>query len=40
MTQEQQFLAALQSAATYTLQGSTLEFRTAGGAIAVTLHRA
>ena len=40
MTQETQFLVALQTAATYTLQGSTLEFRTAAGAIAVTLKRA
>jgi len=40
MTQEHEFLTALESAATYTLQGSTLEFRTAGGSIAVTLHRA
>jgi len=40
MTQEQQFLAALESAATYTVQGSMLEFRAAGGAIAATLHRA
>ena len=40
MTQEQQFLAALESTATYKLQGATLELRTAGGAIAVTLHRA
>lgn len=40
MTQEQEYLAALESAATYKLQGSTLEFRTADDAIAVTLKRA
>ena len=40
MTQEQQFLAALESAATYKIQGTTLELRTASGALAVTLHRA
>jgi heat shock protein HslJ len=40
MEQESAYLAALQSAATYSLQGSTLELRTAGDAIAVTLQRA
>jgi heat shock protein HslJ len=40
MEQEAAYLAALQSAATYSLQGSTLEVRTAGDAIAVTLQRA
>jgi heat shock protein HslJ len=40
MEQESQYLAALQSAATYTLRGNTLEFRTADGALAVTLRPA
>jgi heat shock protein HslJ len=40
MEQESAYLAALQSAATYSIQGSTLEFRTASGAIAVSLSRA
>jgi heat shock protein HslJ len=39
MEQESAFLAALQSAATYNLQGSTLELRTAGGSIAVSMQR-
>jgi heat shock protein HslJ len=36
MEQEQLYLAALKSAATWTISGSTLELRTAGGALAVT----
>jgi heat shock protein HslJ len=40
MQQESAYLAALESAATYSIQGSTLEFRTAGDVIAVTLTRA
>jgi heat shock protein HslJ len=40
MEQESGYLVALQSAATYSIQGSTLEFRTASGAIAVSLSRA
>jgi heat shock protein HslJ len=40
MDQEAAYLAALATAATYQLQGSTLELRTAGGAIAVTMQRA
>jgi heat shock protein HslJ len=39
MEQESAYLAALQSAATYKLTGSTLEFRTAGGSIAVSMQR-
>ena len=40
MAQEAAFLAALASAATYTVQGSTLELRTAGGSLAATMQRA
>lgn len=40
MDQESQYLAALQSAATYSIQGSILEFRTASGALAVSFERA
>ena len=40
MEQESAYLAALQSAVTYSIQGSSLEFRTASGAIAVSLSRA
>jgi heat shock protein HslJ len=40
MEQEAQFLAALQTAATYTLRGDMLELRTADGALAVTLKPA
>jgi heat shock protein HslJ len=39
MVQEQQYLAALQSAATYTIQLDTMEFRTADDALAVTFVR-
>ena len=34
------YLAALTTAATYRIQGSTLELRTAGGAIAADFTRA
>jgi heat shock protein HslJ len=37
MEQEQAFLAALQSAATFTVEGDTLQMRTAGDAIAVMM---
>lgn len=37
MEQEQAFLAALQSAATFTIEGDALEMRTADGAIAVMM---
>jgi heat shock protein HslJ len=40
MTQESAYLAALGSAATYTLEGAKLELRNANGSIAVTLARA
>ena len=40
MEQESGYLAALATAATYSIQGATLEFRTAGGAIAAVLSRA
>jgi len=40
MDQEAAYLAALATAATYQLQGSTLELRTADGATAVTMQRA
>jgi heat shock protein HslJ len=40
MEQETQFLQALETAATYRLDGSQLELRTADGALAVTLARA
>ena len=37
---ESAHLEALATAATYSIQGATLEFRTAGGAIAAVLSRA
>jgi heat shock protein HslJ len=40
MEQESAYLAALATAATYSIRGATLEFRTAGGAIAAELSRA
>jgi len=40
MDQETAYLAALGTAATYQVQGSTLEFRTAGGAIAADFTKA
>jgi heat shock protein HslJ len=40
MDQEQQYLAALQSAATYRIDGSKLELRTADGALAADFARA
>jgi len=40
MEQEAAYLAALQSAAAYRLEGDHLELRTADGAIAATLQRA
>jgi heat shock protein HslJ len=40
MDQESAYLAALASAATYSVQGTTLELRTASGAIAASLSRA
>jgi heat shock protein HslJ len=40
MDQEAQYLAALQTAATYSLEGNSLEFRTADGALAVTFQQA
>jgi heat shock protein HslJ len=40
MEQESAYLAALASAATYSMQGATLELRTAGGAIAASFSRA
>lgn len=40
MTQEARYLKALASTATYRLQGDRLEFRTKGGAVAVTLSAA
>lgn len=39
MDQETQYLAALSTAATYRIEGSTLELRDADGALAVTLKR-
>jgi len=39
MEQESAYQAALAGAATYSIQGTTLEFRTASGAIAVSLSR-
>jgi heat shock protein HslJ len=39
MAQEAAFLAALQTAATYTFRGNRLELRTADGALAVALQR-
>ena len=39
MDQENQFMAALQSAATYKIQGDRLELRTADGALAVDFQR-
>lgn len=40
MAQEQEFLAALATAATYRLQGNTLEMRTAGSQLAVLANTA
>jgi heat shock protein HslJ len=40
MDQEQQYLAALSTAATYRVDGNTLELRTADGALAATFQRA
>jgi hypothetical protein len=40
MEQESACLAALATAASYEMQGTTLEFRTGGGAIAVPMLRA
>lgn len=40
MEQEAQFLAALESAATYQLDGDMLHLRTADDALAVTMRRA
>ncbi|HXV97717.1 MAG TPA: carboxylesterase family protein, partial [Anaerolineae bacterium] len=40
MDQEMQYLAALETAATYQLRGDTLELRTADGALAVTFQSA
>ena len=40
MEQEDQFLAALASAATYRVDGNLLEIRTTGDAIAVSLTKA
>lgn len=40
MEQEDQVLAALQTATTYRVDGLTLEIRTAGDEIAVTLVKA
>lgn len=40
MEQEMQFLAAMESAATYSVEGSRLQFRTADGAMAVNLQAA
>jgi len=40
MDQETQYLLALQTASTYSLEGSSLEFRTADDAIAVTFQPA
>ena len=37
--QEARYLAALETAATYRVEGSRLELRTADGALAVELHR-
>ena len=37
--QESSYLAALETAATYRVEGSRLELRTADGALAVELHR-
>jgi heat shock protein HslJ len=39
MDQEAQFLAALKSAATFRIDGNTLEMRSAAGAIAVIATR-
>jgi heat shock protein HslJ len=38
MEQEQEYLAALQSAATYRMDGTTMEMRTAEGSLAVTFQ--
>jgi heat shock protein HslJ len=40
MDQEAQFLAALQSAATFQINGNSLEIRTAGGQIAIMANQA
>ncbi|HJS28208.1 MAG TPA: META domain-containing protein [Anaerolineales bacterium] len=40
MEQESQYLAALQTAATYRIEGSTMEMRTADGALAAMFSRA
>jgi len=40
MEQEGEYLAALESAATYRLEGDTMEMRTAAGALAATFQRA
>ena len=40
MDQEQQYLAALSTAATYRIDGSKLELRTADGALAATFQKA
>ncbi len=40
MEQEAQFLKALETAATYSLDGNRLEMRSADGALAVTFERA
>ena len=40
MEQESAYSEALATAAAYSIQGATLEFRTAGGAIAAVLSRA
>jgi heat shock protein HslJ len=39
MDQEFQFMEALQSAATYKIEGDVLELRTADGALAANLQR-
>ncbi len=40
MEQEQQYLAALETAATYSIRGARLELRTANGALAASFDRA
>jgi heat shock protein HslJ len=40
MEQEMQYLQALSTAATYRIDGSKMEFRTADGALAATFQRA
>ena len=39
MDQEQQYLAALQTAATYQIEGNVLELRTADGALAADFNK-